>query len=184
MLLWYTKGNVGGKSMKTISYSNRLYLSKDESDCLMSDIQLFHEMLIHSYRLIFHINYHDLKIKSLQTKVKSFYGTSDYLPLSAIHEAKALFKSTIESHKKHCKLLEKRIQNIKKKIEQKENEITKLEKRLEGYITKSKEKKQTKVNYFYEHHVVKPQLRRSKSQLGLIMKDKVISMKRSFIETN
>lgn len=165
--LCYTKSNLGGTLMKTISYSNRLYLSKEESDCLMKDIQLYHSMLIHSYRLLYHMNYHDLKVKSLQAKVKSFYGTRDYLPLSAIHEAKALFKSTLVSHKNHFKKVEKRIQNIKKKIVQKENEIMKLENQHQHLITKTKEGKQSKVDYHYEHQVLKPQLRTCKSQLGL-----------------
>lgn len=154
--------------MKTISYSNRLYLSKEESNCLMHDVQLYHDMLICSYRLLYHSNYHGLHIDSLQKKVKSFYGTSDYLPLSAIHEAKALFKSTLISQKNHGKKVEKRIQNIKKKIAQKENEIMKLEKQRQHYMTKTKAGRQTKADYLNEPQVLKPQLRTCKSQLGLL----------------
>ncbi|MPN08055.1 hypothetical protein SDC9_155331 [bioreactor metagenome] len=54
-------------------------------------------MLICSHRLIYHKNYHGIQIDSLQKKAKSFYGTNDYLPLSAIHEAKVLLNEAIES---------------------------------------------------------------------------------------
>ncbi|MEG0626659.1 hypothetical protein, partial [Anaerorhabdus sp.] len=56
--------------MKTISYSNRLYLNELESQIIQQDIHLYHQMLIRSYRLIYHKNYNGLQIDSLQKKVK------------------------------------------------------------------------------------------------------------------
>ncbi|MEF9894011.1 MAG: hypothetical protein RR738_11815 [Anaerorhabdus sp.] len=152
--------------MKTISYSNRLYLSELESQVIKEDIHLYHQMVIRSYRLIYHKNYHGLQINSLQKKVKSFYGTNDYLPLSAIHEAKALFKSSSSLHKLHVKKLDKQISRIKQKVDKTRKELEKIENQIQQLIHKTREGKQTKSDYLLEVQILKPTLKQLKSRKG------------------
>ncbi|MEG0177488.1 hypothetical protein [Anaerorhabdus sp.] len=65
--------------MKTIFYSNRIYLNQDQQQCLRNDIYLFHQMKVKAYRLVYHIQFNDLKVKSMQTIIKKMFGTNDYL---------------------------------------------------------------------------------------------------------
>lgn len=154
--------------MKKIAYSNRLYLEQKESMLIKNDIQIYRRMLIHSYHIIYHMNMHHLKVNSLQKKVKSFYGTNDYFPLSAIHEAKALYKASLGSHNLNLKKIKKRMSRIEIKLGTIEKEIKQISKHLEKLVVKTQEGKQTKQDYLLEVQVLKPKLKALKSRKGLV----------------
>lgn len=82
--------------------------------------------------------------------MKSLYGANDYLPLSAIHEARALFKSSSSSYKLHVKKLDKQMSRIKQKVDKTRKEIEKIENQIQQLIHKTREGKQTKSDYLLE----------------------------------
>ena len=95
--------------MKCLSYSNRFYykeLSKEDANCIKKDLILYNSMLHTAYKKLYLTCFHGVKdAASLQKQLKARYGTNDYFPLSAIHEARALLKSNIEINqrlKKEC----------------------------------------------------------------------------------
>ena len=63
-------------------------------------------MLHTAYKKLYLTCFHGVKdAVSLQKQLKVKYGMNDYFPLSAIHEARALLKSNIETNqrlKKEC----------------------------------------------------------------------------------
>ena len=86
--------------MKCLSYSNRFYykeLSEEYASCIKKDLILYNSMLHTAYKKLYLTCFHGVKYAvSLQKQLKTRYGTNDYFPLSAIHEARALLdrKST------------------------------------------------------------------------------------------
>ena len=83
--------------MKVFSMSQRIYYKDLESDAesiIKKDLELYNCMLHKAFKICFDRAYKDVTyLETDQRMIKSFYGTSDYFPLSAIYEAKALVKS-------------------------------------------------------------------------------------------
>ncbi|WP_026880992.1 hypothetical protein, partial [Dielma fastidiosa] len=79
--------------MKCLSYSNRFYyneLSEEDANCIKKDLILYNSMLHTAYKKLYLTCFHGVKdAVSLQKQFKARYGTNDYFPLSAIHEARA-----------------------------------------------------------------------------------------------
>ena len=95
--------------MKCLSYSNRFYykeLSEEDANCIKKDLILYNSMLHMAYKKLYLTCFHGFKeAVSLEKQLKAKYGTNDYFPLSAIHEARALLKSKFETYqrlKKEC----------------------------------------------------------------------------------
>ena len=95
--------------MKCLSYSNRFYyneLSEEDANCIKKDLILYNSMLHTAYKKLYLTCFHGFKeTVSLEKQLKAKYGTNDYFPLSAIHEARALLKSKFETYqrlKKEC----------------------------------------------------------------------------------
>ena len=83
--------------MKVFSMSQRIYYKDLEPDAeliIKKDLELYNCMLHKAFKICFDRAYKDVTYSETdQRMIKSFYGTSDYFPLSAINEAKALVKS-------------------------------------------------------------------------------------------
>ena len=79
-------------------------------------------MLHKAFKICFDRAYKDVTYSETdQRMIKSFYGTSDYFPLSAINEAKALVKSLKCREKENQDMIKTRIKKINKN-NQKERE--------------------------------------------------------------
>ena len=83
--------------MKVFSMSQRIYykdLEPEAESIIKKDLELYNCMLHKAFKIYFDRAYKDVTYSETdQRMIKSFYGTSDYFPLSAINEAKALVKS-------------------------------------------------------------------------------------------
>ena len=83
--------------MKVFSMSQRIYykdLEPEAESIIKKDLELYNCMLHKAFKICFDRAYKDATYSETdQRMIKSFYGTSDYFPLSAINEAKALVKS-------------------------------------------------------------------------------------------
>ena len=83
--------------MKVFSMSQRIYYKDLEPEAelfIKKDLELYNCMLHKAFKICFDRAYKDATYSETdQRMIKSFYGTSDYFPLSAINEAKALVKS-------------------------------------------------------------------------------------------
>ena len=83
--------------MKVFSMTQRIYykdLEPEAESILKKDLELYNCMLHKAFKICFDRAYKDVTYSETdQRMIKSFYGTSDYFPLSAINEAKALVKS-------------------------------------------------------------------------------------------
>ena len=93
--------------MKVFSMLQRIYYKDLEPEAeliIKKNLELYNCMLHKAFKICFDRAYKDVTYSEKdQRMIKSFYGTSDYFPLSAIYEAKALVKS--------LKCLEKENQN-------------------------------------------------------------------------
>ena len=100
--------------MKVFSISQRIYykdLEPEAESILKKDLELYNCMLHKAFKICFDRAYKDVTYSETdQRMIKSFYDTSDYFPLSAIYEAKALVKS--------LKCLEKENQKERETIEE------------------------------------------------------------------
>ena len=94
--------------------SQRIYYKDLEPDAeliIKKDLELYNCMLHKAFKICFDRAYKDVTYSETdQRMIKSFYGTNDYFPLSAIYEAKALVKS--------LKCLEKENQKERETIEE------------------------------------------------------------------
>ena len=106
--------------MKVFSMSQRIYYKDLEPDAeliIKKDLELYNCMLHKAFKICFDRAYKDATYSETdQRMIKSFYGTNDYFPLSAINEAKALVKSLKCREKEECDLIKTRIKKINKKI--------------------------------------------------------------------
>ena len=106
----------------TIS-STRVYykeLSLNDALTIHHDIVLYQSMLHKVYKEAYYDNIINPKY------LKNIYHTSDYLPLSAISEAKGILKSQKIWHKKTISIKKKQLGKIDKKIKQYETTKTSL----------------------------------------------------------
>ena len=153
--------------MKVFSMSQRIYykdLEPDAESIIKKDLELYNCMLHKAFKICFDRAYKDVTYSETdQRMIKSFYGTSDYFPLSAIYEAKALVKSLKCLEKENQDMIKTRLKKINKKIKTKENQLKKALKEKEKLINRSKKKKYTEEDYLYEVQVLDPNIKRLKS---------------------
>ena len=111
--------------MKVFSMSQRIYykdLEPEAESIIKKDLELYNCMLHKAFKICFDRAYKDVTYSETdQRMIKSFYGTSDYFPLSAINEAKALVKSLKCLEKENQDMIKTRLKKIDKKIKKKEN---------------------------------------------------------------
>ena len=100
--------------MKVFSMLQRIYYKDLEPEAeliIKKDLKLYNCILHKAFKICFDRAYKDVTYSEKdQRMIKSFYGTNDYFPLSAIYEAKALVKS--------LKCLEKENQKERETIEE------------------------------------------------------------------
>ena len=153
--------------MKVFSMSQRIYYNDLESEAesiIKKDLELYNCMLHKAFKICFDRAYKDVTYSETdQRMIKTFYGTSDYFPLSAIYEAKALVKSLKCREKEDRDLIKTRIKKIDKKIKKNEKQLKKALKEKEKLINRSKKKKYTEEDYLYEVQVLDPNIKRLKS---------------------
>ena len=119
--------------MKVFSMSQRIYykdLEPEAESIIKKDLELYNCMLHKAFKICFDRAYKDVTYSETdQRMIKSFYGTSDYFPLSAIYEAKALVKSLKCREKEDRDLIKTRLKKIDKVFnptmtdEERENKI-------------------------------------------------------------
>ena len=158
--------------MKCPSYSNRFYykeLSEEDASCIKKDLILYNSMLHTAYKKLYLTCFHGVKdAVSLQKQLKAKYGTNDYFPSSAIHEARALLKSNIEINQRLKKECTKRIERIKEKIRKDNKSLQNWQKQKEQLIQKSKEHETSKTDYLYEVQIVSPNIKQLKHRIELL----------------
>ena len=92
---------------------------------------MFHK----AFKICFDRAYKDVTYSETdQRMIKSFYGTNDYFPLSAIYEAKALVKSLKCLEKENQDMIKTRLKKINKKIKKNEKQLKKALKEKEKLI--------------------------------------------------
>ena len=105
--------------MKVFSMSQRIYykdLEPEAESIIKKDLELYNCMLHKAFKICFDRAYKDVTYSDTdQRMIKSFYGTSDYFPLSAIYEAKALVKSLKCLEKENQDMIKTRLKKINKK---------------------------------------------------------------------
>uniref|UniRef100_UPI003A4D8F0A hypothetical protein n=1 Tax=[Eubacterium] hominis TaxID=2764325 RepID=UPI003A4D8F0A len=85
------------------------------------DLMLYSSILHTAYHQLYDIYFHEVpKPKNMVRDLKLKYGTNDYLPLAAVHEARALLKANIESNRLHQKKVEKKIKRITNRMKNNE----------------------------------------------------------------
>ena len=138
--------------MKVFSMSQRIYYKDLEPDAeliIKKDLELYNCMLHKAFKICFDRAYKDVTYSETdQRMIKSFYGTSDYFPLSAIYEAKALVKSLKCREKEDRDLIKTRIKKIDKKIK-KEGEAIK-----EGFKGKRETDQQIQEKEIYRRRLL------------------------------
>ena len=158
--------------MKVFSLSQRFYykdLDIEDGLVIKNDLILYNSMLHKAFKRVYDHAFKDAKYdESDQKFIKSFYGTSDYLPLSAIHEAKALIKSITLKENLYKKQMECRIQSIDKKIKNKERQLNACLNKKESYIQKSKNKNYKESDYLHEVQVLNPKIKRLKNNIKML----------------
>ena len=106
--------------MKVFSMSQRIYykdLEPEAESIIKKDLELYNCMFHKAFKICFDRAYKDVTYSETdQRMIKSFYGTNDYFPLSAIYEAKALVKSLKCREKEDRDLIKTRLKKINKKI--------------------------------------------------------------------
>lgn len=138
--------------MKVFSMSQRIYYKDLEPDAeliIKKDLELYNCMLHKAFKICFDRAYKDVTYSETdQRMIKSFYGTSDYFPLSAINEAKALVKSLKCREKEDRDLIKTRIKKDRQK-NQKEGEAIK-----EGFKGKRETDQQIQEKEIYRRRLL------------------------------
>ena len=159
--------------MKTITLSQRLYykeLDEDLYPMIRHDLMLYSSILHTAYHQLYDIRFHNVpKPKNMIRDLKLKYGTNDYLPLAAVHEARALLKASIESNRLHQKKVEKKIKRITNRMKNNEKKLQKIDKQLQMFIEKSHHKKTTKADYLEEVQVWKPKKKQLKNEQKMLL---------------
>ena len=101
-------------------------LEPDAESIIKKDLELYNCMLHKAFKICFDRAYKDVTYSETdQRMIKSFYGTSDYFPLSAIYETKALVKSLKCREKENQDMIKTRLKKIDKKIKKNEKQLKK-----------------------------------------------------------
>lgn len=160
-----------GYFMKVLSYSDRIYyreLNQDDAQCIKDDLQLYNTMLHQAYRIHFdHVVYGN-KLKITPKYLKEIHGTNDYMPLSAINEAKGIVRANIALNKRLQELKQQEIKNIEIKIKDTQAKLNKLEVELNQLIEKCQKHEYTESDYLYEVQVIKPRIKRLKTIIKML----------------
>ena len=153
--------------MKVFSMLQRIYYKDLEPEAeliIKKNLELYNCMFHKAFKICFDRAYKDVTYSEKdQRMIKSFYGTSDYFPLSAIYEAKALVKSLKCLEKENQDMIKTRLKKINKKIKKNEKQLKKALKEKEKLINRSKKKKYTEEDYLYEVQILDPNIKRLKS---------------------
>ncbi|MEG0274857.1 MAG: hypothetical protein RR690_06980 [Longicatena sp.] len=140
--------------MKTVTMSQRFYYQELEDnvrECVRYDIETYASMLHKAYRMLYDIYFYNApKPQNMCKDLKQQYHTSDYLPLSAINEARGILKSTIECNKRQQLSSLKRIQRVEKEMKKITTKINLIQEHLSVYIEISKQHKTTELDYLME----------------------------------
>lgn len=159
--------------MKTITMSQRFYyheLDCDIKNAVRHDLKTYASMLHKAYRVLYDVCFHQLqRPQNLCKDLNIQYHTSDYMPLSAIHEAKALLKSNIECNKLQQKKTKKRIRRIEQKIKNNTNKIKRLDQQINEFIAKRKKGIYSEVDYLQEVQECKPKRKRILNQQKMLL---------------
>lgn len=156
---------------RLLAYSTRIYtynLNENDVEWIRNDLKLYNKMLHIAYRKCYDKCFYHVENKELEKQLKQEFKTSDYLPLSAINEAKGLLKANIEKNKTDQKQVKQRIDNIENKIKEVNKKLKYYEKEQEKLIQKCKVYDYTEKDYLYEVKTVKPQIKQLKNRLKML----------------
>ena len=101
-------------------------MESEAESIIIKDLELYNCMLHKAFKICFDRAYKDVTYSETdQRMINSFYGTSDYFPLSAIYEAKALVKNLKCREKENQDMIKTRLKKIDKKIKKNEKQLKK-----------------------------------------------------------
>ena len=93
-----------GGIMKVFSLSNRFYYREfpDLKNTVLHDLAVYNRVLHKAYKCLYDRAYKGASFKDseLHQLLKKQFHLNDYIPLSAVHEAKALLKANAALNKK------------------------------------------------------------------------------------
>ena len=116
--------------MKVFSLSTRFYYREfpDLKNTVLHDLDVYNRVLHKAYKCLYDRAYKGASFKDseLHQLLKKQFHLNDYIPLSAVHEAKALLKANAALNKKLIRKTEKRMNRIRMKIREKEMELEKV----------------------------------------------------------
>ena len=106
--------------MKVFSLSNCFYYREfsDLKNTVLHDLDVYNRVLHKAYKCLYDRAYKGAAFKDseLHQFLKKQFHLNDYIPLSAVHEAKALLKANAALNKKLIRKTEKRMNRIRMKI--------------------------------------------------------------------
>ena len=146
--------------MKVFSLSNRFYYCEfpDLKNTVLHDLAVYNRVLHKAYKCLYDRAYKGATFKDseLHQLLKKQFHLNDYIPLSAVHEAKALLKANAALNKKLIQKTEK------------ETELEKVICEKEKMIRKTKLHGTTEKDYLYEATVIDPKIKNLKNQIKLL----------------
>ena len=155
--------------MKVFSLSNRFYYREfpDLKNTVLHDLDVYNRVLHKAYKCLYDRAYKGAAFKDseLHQLLKKQFHLNDYIPLSAVHEAKALLKANAALNKKLIQKTDKRMNRIRMKIREKETELEKVICEKEKMIRKTKLHGTTEKDYLYEATVIDPKIKNLKMVL-------------------
>ncbi len=158
--------------MKVFSLSNRFYYREfpDLKNIVLHDLRVYNRVLHKAYKYLYDRAYKGASFKDceLHQLLKKQFHLSDYIPLSATHEAKALLKANASLNNNLIRKTDKRMKRIKMKIKEKETKLEKFICEKEKLIHKTKQHETTEKDYLYEVTVIDPEIKKLKNQVKLL----------------
>ena len=158
--------------MKVFSLSNRFYYREfpDLKNTVLHDLDVYNRVLHKAYKCLYDRAYKGATFKDseLHQLLKKQFHLNDYIPLSAVHEAKALLKANAALNKKLIRKTDKRMNRIGMKIREKETELEKVICEKEKMIRKTKLHGTAEKDYLYEETVIDPKIKNLKNQIKLL----------------
>ncbi len=158
--------------MKVFSLSNRFYYREfpDLKNIILHDLRVYNRVLHKAYKCLYDRAYKGASFKDceLHQLLKKQFHLSDYIPLSATHEAKALLKANASLNNNLIRKTDRRMKRIKMKIKEKETKLEKFICEKEKLIQKTKQHETTEKDYLYEVTVIDPEIKKLKNQIKLL----------------